>query len=88
MFGWLPQATTRLVRARMVTDFLTERKRKKKRKKKTTTTLFLSTCNALGLFCESSVTIFPGGIKNLKDNVCHWSGHSDFGTDKALIVVC
>lgn len=73
----------------MVTDFLTERKRKKKkRKKKTTTTLFLSTCNALGLFCESSVTIFPGGIKNLKDNVCHWSGHSDFGTDKALIVVC
>lgn len=49
---------------------------------------FLSTCNALGLFCESSVTIFPGGIKNLKDNVCHWSGHSDFGTDKALIVVC
>lgn len=56
--------------------------------KKTTTTVFLSTCNALGLFCESSVTIFPGGIKNLKDNVCHWSGHSDFGTDKALIVVC
>lgn len=55
--------------------------------KKTTTTV-LSTCNALGLFCESSVTIFPGGIKNLKDNVCHWSGHSDFGTDKALIVVC
>lgn len=61
-------------------------------KKKTTKTkhnhTFLSTCNALGLFCESSVTIFPGGIKNLKDNVCHWSGHSDFGTDKALIVVC
>lgn len=25
-----------------------------------------STCNALGLFCESSVTI-PGGIKNLED---------------------
>lgn len=31
---------------------------------------------------------FPGGIKNLKDNVCHWTGHSDFGTDKALVVVC
>lgn len=69
------------VRTRMVTEL-------KGKKKKTTTTLFLSTCNALGLFCESSVTIFPGGIKNLKDNVCHWSGHSDFGTDKALIVVC
>lgn len=34
MFGWLPQATTRLVRARMVTDFLTERKRKKKKGKR------------------------------------------------------
>lgn len=21
--------------------------------------------------------MFPGGIKNLKDSVCHWTGHSD-----------
>lgn len=46
----------------------------------------LSTCNALGLFCENSITMFPGGIKNLKDNVCHWTGHSDFGTNKAVVV--
>lgn len=56
-----------------------------KNKSKRPLHISLSTCNALGLFCENSITIFPGGIKNLKDNVCHWTGHPDFGTDKALV---